>query len=191
MLLTLDQSGDARQANFIDERGQLLYKTDTPWKFGHRTTTIVKAPSNVPGMSGGSVPVEIVAEIEWGMIHHRFRFAGQELEAGNFIPSRGKRVFNGPDGREYEWKMCDNLTSCELRTTQDKHTIARSHRAHFHFFSDNERPKLEIFPEGCHMLDAIVMTFVFVDHLRREKKQSQQSSAANSGAAAGASAGAC
>ncbi|EIW74411.1 hypothetical protein CONPUDRAFT_170135 [Coniophora puteana RWD-64-598 SS2] len=178
MILTLDQDGDARQANFIDHCGQVLYKTDTPWRLGHRTTTIVKAPLAVPGMSGGPVPGSIVAEIEWGFVHNRFRFEGQELEAGDFIPWRGfmgrKRAFNGPDGREYEWKMCDNLTSCELRTAPDKHTIARSHREHFHFFSDNEPPMLEIFPDGYHMVDAIVMTFVFVDHLRREKRQSQR-----------------
>jgi hypothetical protein len=60
-----------------NEQGRILYKTDTPFGFFTRTTTIHKG-------SG------IIAEIEWNSWSSSLlRFNGTEVEAERFIPMGG------------------------------------------------------------------------------------------------------
>ena len=55
-------------------------------------------------------------------------------------------------------------------TTDEKKTvIAEFHRAH-HIIK-KRRARLEIQPAGMHMLDYIVLTFVSVEHKRREREE--------------------
>ena len=103
-------------------------------------------------------------------------------------------LFTGPDGVEYRWAMgafgmnypkasllfISPVSSAlnwdmKLVTTDEKKTvIAEFHRAHH--FVNKQKARLEVQPAGMHMLDHIVLTFVFAESKRREREKRSRSS---------------
>ena len=78
-----------RNTVITNEQGQIVYKTDTPFRFGTRTTTIHKIKPNASRLSTHD-QFEAIGEIEWHTFtSSKFRFGGSEVAAKNFIPSRG------------------------------------------------------------------------------------------------------
>ena len=49
-----------------------------------------------------------------------------------------------------------------------KTVIAEFHRKHY--FTKKRKARLEVQPEGMHMLDYIILTFVLVEKKRRERE---------------------
>ena len=73
------------------------------------------------------------------------------------------------------------MSDCGIKlvTTDEKKTvIAEFHRAH-HIIK-KRKARLEVQPAGMHTLDYIVLTFVFVEHKRREREESVAISASTS-----------
>jgi hypothetical protein len=66
--------------------------------------------------------------------------------------------------------------SLQLETAdRSKQRIAKFHRKRFGIFSKSRHAYVEVLEGGMHMLDQIVTTFVFVEKLRRDREDRQQS----------------
>ena len=77
-----------RDTVITNEQGQVIYKTDTPFRFGVRTTTIQKIKPNVRFEMRDEF--QVMGEIEWHTFaSSKFRFGGTEVKTTEFIPSRG------------------------------------------------------------------------------------------------------
>lgn len=155
-----------------NEQGQFLYRTDTPFGFFNRTTTIRKGR-------------EVIAEIEWhSWFSSKLRFNGTEVETEDFIPARGflrrKYVFTGPDGRSYRWDLHRSVVVLsrneELRTE-----VARYHRATLGIIGRKRKATLEVSLGVAHMMDTIIITFIYVEKIRREKERRPKATVAMGG----------
>ncbi|KDQ34178.1 hypothetical protein PLEOSDRAFT_1052927 [Pleurotus ostreatus PC15] len=173
-------------ATFTDEDGQATYKTQTPFKFfADKTTTVSRVlhTNNVASddisRKGGDNQGQLVklAEIEWknDVSLSRFKYREKDVVIGEFFYKgkqgwRGKyRTFTAPDGRSYRWTMGFNYP--ELHTNDEhRRPIARFHRRRLSIpgICKGRAPHLEILPDGEHIADAIVMTFVYVEKRRRD-----------------------
>ncbi|KIK81274.1 hypothetical protein PAXRUDRAFT_156425 [Paxillus rubicundulus Ve08.2h10] len=179
MQLTLS-SESVRNAVMTNESGQVLYKTSHPFRLkGMRTTTIQKIRPNAD-------PVDmhddfcVMGEIEWRLFgSSTFRINGQEMLSNNFLPRHGitgrKRTFTGPDGRPYRWDMLFNVVVLS-RDEEPRTEVARYHRRSLGIIGPKKKPCLDIHPDVMHMLDLIVLTFVYVEKLREDKERAAYSS---------------
>ena len=85
MILTLSSEG-VRNTVFTDERGLPVFKSDTPFRLGGRTTTIHRQKSAEPGMDDS----EVMGQIAWNFIGSSiFTIDGKTLESNKFLPSHG------------------------------------------------------------------------------------------------------
>ncbi|OJA17550.1 hypothetical protein AZE42_11710 [Rhizopogon vesiculosus] len=176
-----------RNTVITNEQGQIIYKTDTPFRFGTRTTTIYKIKPNAD-QSDMHDQFDVIGEIEWHTFtSSRFRFSGTEVAAKEFIPSRGftgrKRVFTGPDGRSYRWDL--NFRVVVLSRNNESQTkLARSHRTTLGIIGKKRKATLEVSPEVAHsMMDTVIMTFIYVEKLRMDKEKASRNAAASGGSA--------
>ncbi|KAG1743947.1 hypothetical protein EDD22DRAFT_919937 [Suillus occidentalis] len=102
-----------------------------------------------------------------------FRFNGTEVEAENFISMGGyinkKFVFTGPDGRSYRWDLQHKLVLSRNETLRTE--VARYHRATLGIIGRKREATLEVSPGVVHMMDTIIITFIYVEKLRRETER--------------------
>jgi len=78
------------------------------------------------------------------------------------------RTFVGPDGKSYSWHlgMTTSMLTLKQEVTVDvPRTIAKFYP--LNTVSSGRNPYLEIQPEGRHMLDIIVITWVYIETKRR------------------------
>ncbi|KAF9644778.1 hypothetical protein BDM02DRAFT_843365 [Thelephora ganbajun] len=127
-----------------------------------------------------------IARIYWKWFSpDRIVFQGKITTRSEFLPKCGKMsgsyMFTGPDGIEYRWAMgAMGMNYPKLVTTDEKKTvIAEFHRAHY--FMKRRKARLEVQPAGMHMLDYIVLTFVFAEDKRRERERRANSSGGGGG----------
>ncbi|KAK2460725.1 hypothetical protein APHAL10511_007195 [Amanita phalloides] len=106
----------------------------------------------------------------------RIRYGGEEHETGKFLTKKElnvfgqNRVFTGPDGLEYKWKL--GFRAPELvRNDTTRTPIARFHRRRLGLFRKQPPASLEILPEGMHMIDLIMVTFVFIQKIRNDNER--------------------
>ncbi|KAF8552771.1 hypothetical protein OG21DRAFT_1511100 [Imleria badia] len=185
MLLTLS-SESVRNTVFTNESGQVLYKTTHPFQFSVTlgTTTIHKiVPSADP--TDMRDEFEVMGDIEWRLLgSSTFRINGEEMLSNNFLPRHGmmgrKRTFTGPDGRPYRWDM---LFDVVVMSRDDESTteVARYHRGSLGIIGSKKKPCLEVDPEVVHMLDLIILTFVYVEKLRIDREKGAQYSGGGGG----------
>ncbi|OAX34858.1 hypothetical protein K503DRAFT_697927 [Rhizopogon vinicolor AM-OR11-026] len=167
-----------RNTVITNEQGQIIYKTDTPFKFGTRTTTIYKIKPN-DDQSDMRDQFDIIGEIEWHTFtSSRFRFGGTEVATKEFIPSKGltgrKRIFTGPDGHSYRWDLNIRLSQNNESQTE----LARSHRATLGIIGKKRKATLEVSPEVAHsMMDTVIMTFIYVEKLRMDMEEGADNAA--------------
>ncbi|KAG2365613.1 hypothetical protein BDR07DRAFT_1398170 [Suillus spraguei] len=157
-----------------NEQGRVLYKTDTPFKLlGAQTTTIQKIKPN-----GDHYHMldqfDVLGEIEWHTFtSSKFRTGGTEVETKHFIPEKGllgrKRVFTGPDGRPYRWDL-ETTVVVLSRDDGSRMEVARFHRATLGVIGKKRKAMLEVSPEVAHMMDTVIMTFIYVEKLRRDRE---------------------
>jgi len=180
----LTVSGDrARHTIVLDELAQIEYLIDTPFKwFSRPTTTISKAPcrQQKDGHSRLDLDSDIIAAIEWHALRATvFHIGNRVVSSHDFIPSREhlsrERYFIGPDMTSYVWKLDTGVPSLqvegslELYRDDDSDTcIASYKRGEVRVFGTRDPGCLEISPEGEHMIDMIVITFVYVEKLRMD-----------------------
>ncbi|KAJ2934614.1 hypothetical protein H1R20_g2496, partial [Candolleomyces eurysporus] len=79
------------------------------------------------------------------------------------------RIWTGPDGREYRWKMGDDY--CTMYLNDEAKTVVAKH--HPEQTGDDPKPgSLEIIgPTTEELIDLIVITFVHMEKLRAEREQ--------------------
>ncbi|KAG2365611.1 hypothetical protein BDR07DRAFT_1607358 [Suillus spraguei] len=164
-----------RNTVITNERGQVVYKTDTTFKLlGAHTTTIQKIRSN-DNQYHMHDHFDVLGEIEWHTFgSSKFRSGGTEVKTGKFIPKkclRGrKRVFIGPDKRPYRWDLESKVVILS-RDDGFRMEVARFHRASLGITERKHKAMLEVSPEVAHMMDTVIMTFIYVEKLRRDKEE--------------------
>ncbi|KAF6765794.1 hypothetical protein DFP72DRAFT_1058355 [Ephemerocybe angulata] len=84
------------------------------------------------------------------------------------------RIWAGPDGGEYRWKMGDSKPELYLND-KEKTLVAKFHREHSGFLGIQEKrpPCLEIFggPHPEALVDMIVITFVYMEKNRADREE--------------------
>ncbi|KAF9231076.1 hypothetical protein BU15DRAFT_56593 [Melanogaster broomeanus] len=175
MILTLS-SESVRNAVFTNEYGQAVVVSDTPFRFGMRTTTISRQKTS-PGRFQMNDHFEMVGQIDWHCWGSSiFRLGGRELESNVFLPRHGffgsKRTFTGPDGRRYRWDMYHRVVV--MSTSLTLGIIGKKTKA-----------SLEIAPQAEHMLDLVILTFIYVvcyvEKLRMDKETRRKREASGGG----------
>ncbi|KAG9312378.1 hypothetical protein JVU11DRAFT_6755 [Chiua virens] len=204
MILTLS-SESVRNTVFTDERGLPVFKSTTPFRLGVRTTTISRqaTPDESPGMDPDLI--EVAGRIDWHCFGSSiFTIGGTTLESNVFLPRHGffgrKRTFTGQDGRRYRWDMHSrdvvvslyladfwldghiHMFISQLSLDDSSRTqIARYHRASLGIIGKRRHATLEIAPQAEHMLDLVILTFIYVEKLRMDKENRQRQQMASGG----------
>ncbi|KAF9528075.1 hypothetical protein CPB83DRAFT_894783 [Crepidotus variabilis] len=177
MQLSLSSSSHPWRSDYCAPSGLVLYKAESPHSSlsGGITVSISKLmPNNT---------YSPLAEIEYHSSSGSFKdsrirmgnvnlLAKEVLRKGDLkgkLKGWGERLYTGPDGIEYSWKMTPD--NCELIQRQTKMPIVTFHPKEEHLFSTKKiRPAfLEVLPQGQHMLDDIIITFVYMERIRSEK----------------------
>ena len=71
------------------------------------------------------------------------------------------------------------MSTCSLILDDGSKTpVAEGHRSHIGVFSKSRQARLVIFPGFEHLVDIILITFVYAEKLRKEREQAAQSAAA-------------
>ncbi|KIK53227.1 hypothetical protein GYMLUDRAFT_100498 [Collybiopsis luxurians FD-317 M1] len=129
--------------------------------------------------SGTRTNFMYLAQIEWRKFKStKFRFAtgrysGTEVQVKDFFKkgawgNRGhNRVFTGEDGREYKWVLARHRS--ELYSNDDSNTPLAIYHKKNPFKKESAR-NLEIFPAGQHMIDEIVVTFTYIEVMRKARE---------------------
>ncbi|KAG1826815.1 uncharacterized protein BJ212DRAFT_1308437 [Suillus subaureus] len=184
ILLTLSTE-HVRNTVITNEQGQIVYKTETPFRLaGVRTTTILKIKPN-DDQYHMQDQFDVLGEIEWHTFaSSKFRYGGTEVETKKFIPKRGllgrKRVFVGPDGCSYRWDLQYRVVVLS-RDDASRTEVARFHRATLGIVGRKRKATLEVSPEVAHMMDTVIMTFTYVEKLRKDKEEASRNAAASGG----------
>ncbi|KAG1885234.1 hypothetical protein F4604DRAFT_1730553 [Suillus subluteus] len=189
MILLTFSTENVRNTVITNEQGQIIYKTETPFKLvGVRTTTIQKIKPN-DDQSHMQDQFDVLGEIEWHKFtSSKFRYDGTEVEAKQFIPRKGllgrKRVFIGPDSCPYRWDLKFKVVVLS-RDDASRTEVARFHRATLGIVGRKRKAMLQVSPEVAHMMDTIIMTFIYVEKLRKDKERASRNAAASGGLGAG------
>ena len=86
MILTLS-SESVRNTVFMDEHGLPVFKSDTPFRLGVRTTTLRRQMSTTLETDDS---IEVVGRIAWNCIGSSiFTIGGEKLESNKFLPRHG------------------------------------------------------------------------------------------------------
>jgi len=86
MILTLS-SESVRNTVFTDEHALPVFKSNTPFRLGFRTTTISRQMSDKPTMED---PIEVMGRIGWRCFGSSiFTIGGTRLESNAFLPRHG------------------------------------------------------------------------------------------------------
>lgn len=174
-------TGDPCNANYCLTSGdvtQVIYRTHSPFRFKNPVATIEKIvlPQNHEDVVDMQDEFSLSARIEFNVWRpHKSRVA-----LGYGVPRSTDEIFRpggwgwygvdylctGPsDGREYKWRVYRKKVTLFLNSTP-KILVAKFHRRH-------RRPprqaSFEILEEGVHMVDFIVMGFVYMELLRKER----------------------
>ncbi|KAJ3766254.1 hypothetical protein FB446DRAFT_758522 [Lentinula raphanica] len=154
---------------FQDDQGNTVYDVHTPQSLniGHRTTTVSKYLRDAEGHDS----FEYVAQIEWKVIQSsRIRFAngrlsGQEVKTKDYIRKDAwsfKRLrdhaFTGEDGKDYVWQY-DNYHQKLFPKNDLEHPVAVYTRETL-----KEGGHLEVFPPATHLIEEIIVTFIYVEN---------------------------
>ncbi|KAF8842600.1 hypothetical protein BDN67DRAFT_1009631 [Paxillus ammoniavirescens] len=163
---------DYLNTDIFDEQGHKLYTISTPWAFT-KITTITKYR-----WSGHDNVAETMGVIE----RHTFgntiiRFNGQEVEANIMLEKRSwenGRYFTGPDNHSYKWKIGGKY--CWLKPAESDIELARFHQKNLGIRKESHPPYLDVSPTVVHIMDHIIVTYVYVEELRRRRNQRRQQS---------------
>ncbi|KAH0832240.1 hypothetical protein J3R83DRAFT_13214 [Lanmaoa asiatica] len=210
MLLTLS-SESVRNTVFTNESGQVLYKSSHPFKLGMGTTTIQKIMSNADPMDmldRFDVMGEIEWHL---FVSSTFRINGEAMQSNDFIPRHGitgrcvasqlnflgnRRLTSFPDrvfallaanehlrGRTVTHidGICYLTSWCYPGTTGQERRSQDITEASLGIVGPKRKPRLDVDPDVTHMLDLIVLTFVYVEKLRMDKERASR----NAGGAGG------
>ncbi|KAJ6567120.1 hypothetical protein B0H19DRAFT_1139526 [Mycena capillaripes] len=183
-------------AVYVDGSGSPQYKVTTPFKVHDRTTAISRiVEREIPrrqstGSSSGAHEDRVVdentrfanlANIDWRLFDSSvIHFRGQELAVREFFRKEGwgwygrHRVFTAQDGREFKWVLGAYTSQLKLNDTAE--TLVACYRPKkLGIFSKPRKASIEIFPPFEDMLDEIMVTFVYIERLRKTKERAARS----------------
>ncbi|KIM52759.1 hypothetical protein SCLCIDRAFT_140520 [Scleroderma citrinum Foug A] len=175
MLLTLS-SENVRSTIFTCASGRPLYVSSTPRRFSW-TTTIKKYVADDFQLEMKD-RFEVAAQIRWRIFcPAKFRIGGKSLRSDSFLTKHGvtrrRWTFRGPDGRWYRWDVHRRVVVLSLDDLSHRE-VALYRRTTSRCFDilgvKSTKPCLEISPEIEHMLDLVILTFIYVEKLRMDKE---------------------
>ncbi|ESK82737.1 hypothetical protein Moror_5671 [Moniliophthora roreri MCA 2997] len=115
-----------------------------------------------------------LGRIDWRTLQSStIQILDQQMETKDFFRSEGwsgkkrNRIFTGPDGKEYKW-ILGSFTSKLVLNDGTETPVAKFHQSNMGLFEKKRRGVLEIYPPGEHMVDLILVTFVYVEKIRRD-----------------------
>ncbi|TFK24651.1 hypothetical protein FA15DRAFT_669378 [Coprinopsis marcescibilis] len=169
-------------ASFSTSEGQVLYRSECPWALGTRTATIYKViPSEVTPVVGGiSMQDQFskIGEVKFHLLSsskitigtNNYTSSTLFRRSGiNLLGLGSDRVFTGPDGREYRWVMRQRKS--ELYLGDGNTLVAKYHFSHSGLIKEARPSSLEITAQGEHMIDWIIVTFVYIEKLRKDRER--------------------
>ncbi|KAF8652775.1 hypothetical protein AX16_004167 [Volvariella volvacea WC 439] len=121
-----------------------------------------------------------LARIDFHTVHSDIiSMGGQDHEASSFFKKGGlgwygrDRVFTGPDGKEYVWEL--GISTSKLYLNDGSKTMVANYYTKFWSFRHKpENAYLEIMPNGEHMVDLIMITFLYIEKIRDERERAAQ-----------------
>lgn len=170
---------------YTNEHGQAIYKVETPKAFGTRTSTISRiVPNDIQNSNSEDMRDRFmfVAQVVHKPIKSSIlRFRGSEFETSSYFHKEGlgvygrHRAFMAPNGLEYKW-LLGAFTPELVAKDRAKTPIARFHRPSLGIFGKAKPASLEIFLAGEDIVETIVITFIYIEKLRRDKERSRRHS---------------
>ncbi|KAI6144716.1 hypothetical protein BKA82DRAFT_15641 [Pisolithus tinctorius] len=136
-----------------NENGQVLYKTSTPFSIRTHMTTFYKV---VPNSDPDDMQdhLEAIGEIKWNLM-------------GSSVI---KHMFMGPDGFSYRWDMDFRVVRLS-HNDATRQELMQSHRRSLSIIGPRRDPSLDVDPSLMHMLDIVILTFVYVEKLQMDKEK--------------------
>ncbi|KAJ7765710.1 hypothetical protein B0H16DRAFT_1524083 [Mycena metata] len=188
-------------AVYADASGSSQYKISTPFGVRHRITTISRVverdiPRRWSSSSNGTTPSSnghgagvgnggdrfaLLARVDWRLFDSSvIHFRGRELATREFFRKEGwgwygrHRVFTARDGREFKWIL--GAYTSELQLNDSAETPVAIYRPKkLGLFSKPRKASLEIFPPFEDILDEIMVTFAYIERLRKTKERTARS----------------
>ncbi|KAH7890147.1 hypothetical protein F5I97DRAFT_643065 [Phlebopus sp. FC_14] len=157
-----------------DGQGHKIYTVSTPRPIDKkRVTTVTKhAPD------AGSGADKIVGTIEW----HKAKVTMVQVHGKAFASDKmftqrqwsSWRHFTAPDGRSYKWTVENNHYRLQHEFSDAK--LASFHKRRFAFMTQRFRPPsyLEVAVSAEHMMDHVLITFLYVQSLPQERRREQK-----------------
>ncbi|KAJ7748796.1 hypothetical protein DFH07DRAFT_961997 [Mycena maculata] len=165
------------------------YKVRTPIKVHEVISTITRRiDSDIPRRNSGSGSEQGDADASSDRFGHLaqlcwyirgpsvMRFGGRDVDPTTFfqkvdVPWYGfpQRIFTAQDGKEYKWYGSRNTTKLKVNDGSDT-LVAEYLVESVGLLSKKREPCLEIFPPFEHMVDEIMITFIFVERLRKSRR---------------------
>jgi len=166
LILSSDSPGDTTISD--STTSQVLYRCSTPSK---GTVNISKVLPNDSEHDHMRDRFAHLAQIEWhGPTTSIFRYQGNESFTKDFFKHEGKtgrrRYFTASDGVSYMWILSKHMATLELNDAT-KTLVARSHRRRLGLLGKPRKAYIEISSEGEHVLDDVVVSWVFAETRRR------------------------
>ncbi|KAJ7119088.1 hypothetical protein C8R44DRAFT_789990 [Mycena epipterygia] len=170
------------------------YKVTTPLKLHDRTTAISRVIEHgIPRRRSQSrsehedeAEVEgerfaSLAQIDWRVVGSSvIRFRDRELLTREFFRKKGwgwygrHRVFTAADGREFKWILGAYTSQLKLNNAAET-PVAHYRPKKLGLLSKPRKASLEVLPDFEYMMDEILVTFVYIEHLRKTKERAARS----------------
>ncbi|KAK7000727.1 hypothetical protein R3P38DRAFT_2797034 [Favolaschia claudopus] len=174
------------------ETGLIQYKVRTPIKVQELVSTISRrldidiprrnsVASEQSIATGDNGRFGFLAQISWYMRAAKvMRIGEKEIDPQTFFGrpkvhwySFPQRTFTAEDGKEYKWYGGTTYTKLKLNDGSDT-PVAEYRCKSVGLISKARDPYLEIYPEFEHMVDEILITFVYVERLRSNRNDGNQ-----------------
>lgn len=148
-----------------DEQGQQLYTISTSGLFNSKTT-VTKHDQR----RGDN----IIGVITWRTYRDTTMWleaTGSEVAAKSLLQSKlfsSSRTFTAPDGKAYVWNL--RKTNCALKVQGTNLQLVKYHRRNVGIMSPSHPPYLEISPSVYHILDLVLVTFIYVERISKRRE---------------------
>ncbi|KAF8916992.1 hypothetical protein CPB85DRAFT_1431613 [Mucidula mucida] len=165
MNLYLSSGNKIADSTYTALDGRPVFQVKTPWSMFGKKTVITQ----------GS---DIVARIRWKRGASTVLEVGRrEITAKKYFHKgwSGGQTFVAPDGNEYKWIIKKNQPELVRSGMISNTPIAKFHRKHSGLFTKKRKAYLEVFPAGEHIVDAILVTFIYIETARRVSRKERSS----------------
>ncbi|KAH7890165.1 hypothetical protein F5I97DRAFT_1801853 [Phlebopus sp. FC_14] len=154
-------SSDYLNTDLSDERGNKIYTVSTP----HARKEVTTVTKHASGDSNDAD--QVIGVIEWHKTKATMIQVNGRAVAADTMLARQHRHFTGPDGRPYKWK----LEGLKPKNTNIR--LAKFHKRNLGLMNPSHPPYLEIATSAAHMMDCVVITFMYVENVRQQRQRQQ------------------